>query len=206
MFYKKSNLCFMLFCCSIVLLTACDKISDELPESSSTEGQFLNLNKGSSWNYSLNGADTFTVVTASDSSKPAFNKVYTVFHNLYLGSVTRSYFTYRLGNYYSLITNTPGVYEEVVYLKDSMEIGKKWNSTVLIGGNPYLHEYEVLENNLSITVNGTEFKQVVHVKLKVTSTGYSSDCYYAPKIGLIKNAEIIGGNSFVSEIRGYTLK
>jgi len=189
-----------------IIVSSCGTSDEDQPGSISTKGQFLNLNKGSSWNYSLNGSDTFTVVTASDTSKASFNKVYTLFHNVYLGSVSRSYFTYRSGNYYSLVTNTPGVFDEVVYLKDSIELGKQWKSSVLIGGNPYLHEYEVIENNLSLTVKGVVFNNVVHVKLKVVSTGYSSDSYYAPKVGLIKSFEIISGNSFLSEIRGYSLK
>ena len=178
--------------------------SDIIPVSNA--GQYLNLNTGSSWEYSADGSTNTTVVKVTDSTKLAFTKNYKIFHSTTLGVTTSNYYTYKNGNYYLLIAKTAGGYEELIYLKDSSEVGKKWSATVSPNGTSVVYNYEVKENGLTQTINGTTYTNVVHVKLTVPISGYTADAYYAPKVGLIKSDAITSGVTSKTELKSYTLK
>ncbi len=190
---------------SALTFNACkDSSSDTVPVS--TAGQYLNLNAGSTWEYSTDGSANTAVVTVIDSTKLAFTKNYKVFHSATLGTTSSNYYTYKNGNYYLLIAKTAGGYEELVYLKDSSEVGKKWSATVSPSGTAVVYNYEVKENGLTKTINSTTYTNVVHLKLTVPISGYMADAYYAPKVGLIKSDAVNSGVTSITELKSYSLK
>jgi len=197
---------FILILVVFTLIVQSCKKSDPPKTNTSTAGQFLNQKTGSTWKYTTNNADSLNKVLVLDSSKLAYGKNYTVFYSLFSGSTTRNFYTYKQGNYYSLVASTANTYEEIIYLKDSTEIGKKWKKSINIGGTSYLYEYAIVANNIDITVNGLNFTNVVMVKLTIESTGYSAFSYYAPSVGLIKTDEVIASVPYTTEIKSYTLK
>ena len=89
-------------------------------------------------------------------------------------------------------------------LVDSAEVGEQWNNNVsytisytpITAGFPEIpdidfsanYAFEMMGRDLSRTVEGTEYQNVLHVKLTLTAAGNLStvDYYYAKDIGLIE--------------------
>ena len=182
------------------------KETDPEPPKTLEAGGFLNLNKGSTWDYITDGSANPNTITVTDSSKLAFGKDYTIFHSTIQGTTSRVFYAFKNGNYYLLVATTATDYEELVYLKDSIEVGKKWTTSVTSSGVPVIHNYEVLENGLTKTVNGMNFTDVVHVKLTIPISGYTADAYYAPNVGLIKSDEVSVGITYATELKSYIMK
>ena len=135
-----------------------------------------------------------------------FSKNYKVFYTTVSGVTSRSYYTFKNGNYYLLVPTSTTTFEELIYLKDSNSVGKKWSLSINYNGSPVVHNYEVIENGISKTINGLNFSNVVHVKLSIPVSGYVANSYYSPKVGLIKTDELSGGNTYVTEIKSYSIK
>ncbi len=112
---------------------SCKESGPEPDEPKDKSGQFLNLNVGSNWEYSTDSAINTTIVKVVDSTKIMNSKTYKIFHSTYQGALTRNFYSYKNGNYYLLVESTTGNYEELVYLKDSNEVGKKWSQTLNLG-------------------------------------------------------------------------
>ena len=200
-FLKKMLLATVVFV-SIFSFHSCKtKDSDTQPDPVSTDGQYLNLNNGSNWEYVINGSSNTTTVEVIDSTKILFSKSYRQFLSTDSTGSSKNYYAYKDGSYYSLYVGLNGN-EELVYLKDSNEVGKKWVSVVTSAGFKIHYMYEVKENNLTKIVNGVTYSNVIHVKLTIQESGYIADSYYAPKVGLIKS----DAASSITELKKYTLK
>lgn len=172
-------------------------------------GDYLNLNIGSSWNYSTTGsATTAFKVTAEDSMYIYKSLNYRLFKTNTAGAITRNYYNYKNGNYSVLVMDADGTMQDIVYLKDSTQVGKRWSKSIKgAGGIMKAYNYEVIDNN-NKTVAGTNYTQVVHVRLTIPSTAYTSDAYYAPKIGLILSDDdyASSGSNYHTELTSHTLK
>lgn len=185
---------------SLNTLNSCkDKGSDTIVIS--TAGQYLNQAVGSNWEYFFNGSSNTITVKVIDSTKMLLAKTYRQFLSTDSTGSSTNYYAYKDGSYYSLYIGSNGK-EELIYLKDSNEVGKKWVSVVTSAGFKIPYSYEVIENNLTKIVNGITYNNVVHVKLTIQTTGYIVDSYYSPKVGLIKS----DAASSITELKKYTLK
>jgi hypothetical protein len=190
---------------SMVTLFACK--SDEAdPTPVSTAGQYLTLHPGSKWEYIEKDSGFINSIVVLDSARTAFAKTYLAFKSSYRGYNSKNYYAYKNGNYFILIPGNGSADQELIYLKDSTALGTKWSATATINSASLLHEYEVVETNLNKTVNGLSFSNVVHVRLKIVSTGYVGDFYYAPNAGLIKSDEVIASVNYGYELKSYQLK
>ncbi len=202
---------FLVICFSIVLLLTTCLISsctkDVITPAGNTNGQYLNSNKGSSWDYIIDSAGNSSKVEVTDSIVIAFGKKFTNFHNTYpSGTVYRNFYAYQDGQYSLMITSAAGTQQELIYLKDNVKEGDKWSNTVTPVSTPLLYEYEVTGIGGTRMVNSSTFTGVVRVHCVVASINYQSDAYYAPSIGLIDLEEDYSTVKYTAKLKSYILK
>jgi hypothetical protein len=108
-----------------------------------------------------------------------------------------------------VITSSAGLQQELIYLKDKVMVGDKWNSVITPLTTPFNYEYEVKGIGLTRMVNGNTFNQVVWVHCNVSSGStvtYQSDAYYAPSVGLIELEEDYKTVKYSTKLKSYLLK
>jgi hypothetical protein len=172
-------------------------------------GEYLNSNVGSNWSYSTTGTSSSNwTVKVEDSSVLYLSNKFQMYKTNTAGVITRNYYRYSKGNYSVLVLDADGATQEIVYLKDSTQTGKKWSKSIKgLGGILKQYNYEVIETG-SKTVGSKSFENVVHIRLNIPSMGYTSDAYYAPKVGLIMVDDDYASSSsaYHTEIKSYDLK
>jgi hypothetical protein len=208
---KKNIKTFLIASFSIVLVSSTCFISsctkDVITPAVNTNGQYLNSNKGSMWDYTIDSAGNTSNVEVTDSIVMAFGKRFTNFHNTYpSGTVYRNFYTYQDGQYSMMITSAAGTQQELIYLKDNVKVGDKWNNTVTPVSTPLLYEYEVTGIGLNKMVNTLTFSEVVKVHCTISSINYQSDAFYAPKVGLIQLEEDYTSAKYSTKLKSYLLK
>jgi len=208
---KKNIKTFLIASFSIVLVSSTCFISsctkDVITPAVNTNGQYLNSNKGSMWDYTIDSAGNTSKVEVTDSIVMAFGKRFTNFHNTYpSGTVYRNFYTYQDGQYSIMITSAAGTQQELIYLKDNVKVGDKWNNTVTPVSTPLLYEYEVTGIGLNKMVNTLTFSEVVKVHCTISSINYQSDAFYAPKVGLIQLDEDYTSAKYSTKLKSYLLK
>jgi len=208
---KKNIKTFLIASFSIVLVSSTCFISsctkDVITPAVNTNGQYLNSNKGSMWDYTIDSAGNTSKVEVTDSIVMAFGKRFTNFHNTYpSGTVYRNFYTYQDGQYSMMITSAAGTQQELIYLKDNVKVGDKWNNTVTPVSTPLLYEYEVTGIGLNKMVNTLTFSEVVKVHCTISSINYQSDAFYAPKVGLIQLEEDYTSAKYSTKLKSYLLK
>jgi hypothetical protein len=208
---KKNIKTFLIASFSIVLVSSTCFISsctkDVITPAVNTNGQYLNSNKGSMWDYTIDIAGNTSKVEVTDSIVMAFGKRFTNFHNTYpSGTVYRNFYTYQDGQYSMMITSAAGTQQELIYLKDNVKVGDKWNNTVTPVSTPLLYEYEVTGIGLNKMVNTLTFSEVVKVHCTISSINYQSDAFYAPKVGLIQLEEDYTSAKYSTKLKSYLLK
>jgi hypothetical protein len=208
---KKNIKTFLIASFSIVLVSSTCFISsctkDVITPAVNTNGQYLNSNKGSMWDYTIDSAGNTSKVEVTDSIVMAFGKRFTNFHNTYpSGTVYRNFYTYQDGQYSMMITSAAGTQQELIYLKDNVKVGDKWNNTVTPVSTPLLYEYEVTGIGLNKMVNTLTFSEVVKVHCTISSINYQSDAFYAPKVGLIQLEEDYTSAKYSTKLKTYLLK
>jgi hypothetical protein len=208
---KKNIKTFLIASFSIVLVSSTCFISsctkDVITPAVNTNGQYLNSNKGSMWDYTIDSAGNTSKVEVTDSIVMAFGKRFTNFHNTYpSGTVYRNFYTYQDGQYSMMITSAAGTQQELIYLKDNVKVGDKWNNTVTPVSTPLLYEYEVTGIGGTRMVNSLTFSDVVRVHCTIASINYQSDAYYAPKVGLIELEEVYTTSKYSTKLKSYLLK
>jgi hypothetical protein len=190
---------------STCLFSSCTK--DEVKPAPNANGQYLNLNKGSLWDYTIDSAGNTSKVEVTDSIVMAFGKKFTNFHNTYpSGTVYRNFYAYQDGQYSWMITSAAGTQQELIYLKDNVKEGDKWSITVTPVSTPLLYEYEVIGIDGTRLVNSLTFTGVVRVRCSITSINYQSVAYYAPKVGLIELEEVYTTAKSSTKLKSYLLK
>lgn len=118
------------------------------------------------------------------------------------------------------LTGTQTGYEFIV-LKDNIATGETWNGTysqtTTYTGIPALivntvYTGTILEKNVSATVDGESYSDVI--KVKITQTGtftgapavtVNSEYWFARNVGIIKTVSTSNGTSYTSTLVDYTL-
>lgn len=172
-------------------------------------GSYINSNVGSSWDYATTGTSNTNFTVTVEDSVFSFNAMnFRLFKTNTAGVVSRNYYNYRNGNYSVLVLDAVGVTQEIVYLKDSTQVGMKWSKSIKgAGGIMKDYNYQVIEN-IDKTLGGITYKQVAHIRLNIPSTGFTSDAYYAPKVGLILSDNIYASSNsnYHTELKSCALK
>lgn len=205
----------MFFCSVVVLFSQCKK--DITPDPIPVAKTYLPLSSGSTFSYrSIVNSDTsdYTLtVTSGDSvvkGKSYVKLTSSDGKTRYRDRIDSNYF--QIAGYPSL----PGspVYEEN-YLKANVAVNATWTSffslTNPLGFPPEfiaVATYKLVSKGSSLTVNGTIFKDVIHVRLTDVSayndstlappaavTGIATgDFYYALGVGLIQGSLSVPDN------------
>lgn len=110
---------------------------------------------------------------------------------------------------------------EYIVLKDNIPVGSTWNGTysqtTTYAGIPAItistnYSGEILEKNVSATVNGEVYSDVIKVKITqiasmagAPSTTAVTEYWFAKNVGIIKSITLSGGTTFTSILVDYTL-
>ena len=193
-----------------------------------TAGNYQPATKDSYWKYKAVGPTTFEFTSTSTGVKKTVDGIsYTVFKNFdhatptqfqepMYGMKGRDYFSAFKG----VSPNTGASFDMVFrYLNDTAAVGYKWDHKAG-QGNGFVANIrgEIIEKNMTITVAGKTYKEVIHTRMKfeyelpglgdVLAATY--DYYAANNVGLVKSVTtfppMFGGQSGVSELTEYAIK
>jgi hypothetical protein len=200
------KLIFALF--SLLVLAISCKKDDEDPVA--TPLPYMNMNSGTTWYYDISTTDTSgNVTTVADTATVGVDtsinsKTYKIVNHT---SGAASYYNLT-GNDYYQFQNLPAPLNtavEALYLKDNVGQGTSWTQTVNvdIGGVPLpiTLTYTLTEKDITKTVNGISYPEVIGVKTDISSSllpgAISSDIknYYARGAGLIEAHYLINVTS-----------
>lgn len=192
----------------IILFSACKK-DDSNPTVNPSGDVYINTSDGSSWTYQQTDAtgpnpntSNYTV-TSSPNDTTINSRKYHIYNYSYGGA---EYLSNSGSEYYQYdsIPVSGGIKIDRLYLKDNIAVGTSWNQNfnLTIPGFPLpvslVVTNKIVEKGGSRTVNGTEYKDVIHVSTSLSSalipaSSFTSaiDSYYAPKVGLIENTSQI---------------
>ena len=188
--------------------SACKK-DDNNPGPPASE-TYLNTATGSTWNYHMDDNSTGTtmsedyVITSTDRDTTINSKTY----HVYTTSYGENQYKALLGNDYyqydSLPTGIGSGAIERLYLKDNVAAGATWSQSITIDVPgaptpiPFTITNTLAEKDISRTVNGTVYEEVIHVSTAITSSWIPSSSlttsihsYFAPKYGLIENSNTV---------------
>jgi hypothetical protein len=192
-----------IFALSLVSLS-CKK--DSTPAPVIPVDKYMTFTTGSSWNFekvsnpsSASPVTTNYSITSSSRDTAINTKQYHVFSNNNGGA--NEYFYNNGNDYYTYRTLPSGLgseYVEILYLKDNAAVNTQWAQTYPITylGVPLniILTNKIEERDLTKTVNGKDYTNVVRVSTNITVTGIpfpytltdEINYYYAPKYGVIK--------------------
>lgn len=225
----------MAFFAAITLFVQCKKDSGSENNPPVTPKNYLPVTAGSTFTYHsvINTSATDYTLTATSGDSLVNGKSYTKF----TGSDGETRYYRRVGvNYYqvSSLPTLPGspVFEDN-YLNDSLPVNATWNVqfqfTNPLGFPAQLTAvgiYKIIEKGISLPVNGTTYKDVIHVRLTDVSgyavlsdpplvTGVATgDFYYSQGVGLVQGSLAVADNSSygiaaynkVESLKAYTVK
>lgn len=193
---------------AIIFNVSCSK--DDPNPNPPGNSSYVNTASGSTWTYHLEDMSTGStvasdyVITSTDRDTSIASKTYHVFNttlggNQYLGKVGNEYYQYD-----SLPAAIGSAAIERLYLKDNVSAGATWTQSINIPvpGSPIPIPFTIAntlaEKDISRTVNGTNYTNVIHVSTAITSAlipaaslQTSINSFYAPGVGLIENTNTI---------------
>ncbi len=187
-------------CCTIIV-SSCQKEADLtiVPPVTDTTGiplseTYLPLTRGTFWIYAdsgfSNSNDTITMIGEKDT---IINTIpYSKVHNHSAIADNDSYYGLQSHNYY-LYGEQNGVQVTMLMLNDTTSIGNGWVFDMgLVNGLPGRGIGKMIEKNISYTVKGKVYNNVIHDKYTIqynllgSFTDFGSyDFYFAKGIGLI---------------------
>jgi hypothetical protein len=185
-----------------LFLYSCVKESSNIPNQGS-KANYQPTTAGCEWNYRVTGTSNYVyTLKAEDRDSIINNKPYRVFSN----NKDPNEYYYKTGGDYSRYANPPEFNfqpVDMLYLRDYLGVGQEWlevkSIKVPVGGVDVNVNAEVTikieEKDISYQVNGTTYKNVIHLSVKpefkalLIPIGNTSDIhyYYADSIGLIYN-------------------
>ena len=206
----------LLFLCAT--LFSCKK-SSETPDSGNNSYQ--PVSKGSYWKYSNTsrfGTSLSTITMTGEKATIAEGRVFHQYTVTYSGSVSTGY-----GYFYAesgmVMSVTVPMDGESLFLKEGAAVGETWllkkplspAATGIIDfpyTEPYVIIVKVIERDISRTVAGKTFKNVIHTQhIKQLNSGATislEDYYIAKGVGMIEH-DSEGGNN-TSLLVDYTIK
>ena len=176
---------------------------------------YMSITTSSTWQYKLDdniGATSVNyLITATDRDTIVGSRTYKVFSNS--STAGSEYYHISSGNYYNyrnLGASLGNNKLEILYLKDNLNAGAKWEETfnLTIPGLPLPVSVKldntIAEKGITRTVNGITYKDVIHVTTylsssAIPSSNLTSDIqnYYAPKVGAIETTYKLNLNYLV---------
>jgi hypothetical protein len=162
-----------------------------------TSGAYQAYTKGSYWKYKDSATGGFTTMTATDKTKTINGRNYTAFLQANATQSDTAYYAnenHDYYNYFDVKSNTSGATMLLHYLNDTATVGRSWQYAAGQGNGfaAYIRT-TTLEKNISLTVNGKTYNNVIHTNLDLmydvlgTLDKWASYEYYVAKdVGLIR--------------------
>ena len=229
---KKYIIPFGLLLIAITFISCSNDSSDNSSVQDST-GDYWPTSVDNNWVYTQDGADTsIKIITTEDVNG---NKYYEFNQLPIFGRAIEDYPTFSIkknkGDYYikvGEINSTAGGVTtkitgyEFLFFKDYLNVNETWQGTYTYtlssnGASPRLartegtYTGEILEKGISLTVNGTVFKEVIKFRFKQIIDGkddawptwdYSTDYWIAKDVGIIKFSNDVN----ISEHKSHLIK
>lgn len=206
-----------------VVSSSCKKESSTKDEDTivKTQDTYQPLSAGSYWKYTNtfgNSTETATN-TITGKSKKINNKTYYEISQASKSTGTQLGYLYNDDHSYMIRASTymNGVVIELQYLTDNLAVGKTWTVPITdngqVNGIPARVIGKILEKNISHTVNGKAFINVIHssLDLQYDLGGYSTvityEFYVAKGVGIIHTKSSSGGVVVAtSKLTEYSIK
>ncbi len=180
----------------------------------------MSLSAGSTWIYETtsNAITASNTVTSTNRDTTIGGKTYHVFTNS--NASGNDYYNITGNDYYTFrnLTALGGSPIESIYLKDNAAVGINWAQTISITFTglpvpvPVTITNTVAEKDISKTVNGKVYTNVIHITTTLVVTGVPASSlttdiqsYYAPKVGLIEGKTKITAPSFSINVNQSTI-
>jgi hypothetical protein len=227
---KKINLALLVFFASLFLISCQKEVSTELgPQTGGTgagSGNKTSYNpttSGSWWKYK----DTASGMISTDTMLKRTNTINGIVYTAMIGqnamlkdtawvaSPQPNYYMYEKG----VSPNTGASYDMLFhYLNDTAAVGSNWQYTAGQGnGFTALIQTTIVERNISLTVAGKSYSNVIHTRLVLTYDVYGSsldamayDYFTAKGIGIIKvrseGLTLLSGFKACSDLVDYSIK
>ncbi|HZX58723.1 MAG TPA: hypothetical protein VFE54_08355 [Mucilaginibacter sp.] len=202
----------IIFCCF-----ACKKEANQNPAA----GEYLPLTDGSTWKYKYasdgGSADTLTIKMTGGTTL-INGKTYYNAASTYKQGTSLGYF-YAGNHIYATRTVDEGLGSiELQLLNDTASVGYQWLTVPTengqLGGTPVQTINTIKEKNITRTLNGKTFNNVIHTQVQLqhnNGSGFATtvtyDFYLAKGIGLIENDSNTLDTLFETEtLFDYTVK
>jgi hypothetical protein len=202
----------------VLLSISCKKKNDSSPAPVPATTNYQPVTSGSTWTYSSaysTGSSNYTLTATSKDS--VFNgRTYKVFSN---SNGANEYYCISGSDYYRYaFVNALNQSVDLLYLKDNAAVGDKWSDTknITIQGVAVtaVIETKIAEKNISYSVNGKTYTNVIHIKvspafsvgsLSIVTTTNDVNYYFAKGVGLIySNVNISVTQPFPFTVTGET--
>jgi hypothetical protein len=222
---------------TILLATSCQKeIEDPLftensnpnPTTGNTAGNYQPTTKNSYWKYKITSnyePERTSMYTATATKQTIGTIPYDVFTNSPAASgFENTYLGQKNHNHFNLVKgaspNTGALVDiALLYLNDTASVGYKWDYDAgQANGIAAKTLGVVLEKNISLTIEGKTFKNVIHTQVElqyeVPGFGFMTfityDNYIAKDIGIIRidalSDAMMGGVHSTSDLIEYSIK
>jgi hypothetical protein len=188
----------------LLLMISCKKNTTNPPQNE----DYRTISPGSTWNYHETNSSGPTPVnkdytlTSTSRDTSINSRTYHIFSN----SAGRDQYLNTNGSDYYQFDSLPAGFGttvfEKLYLIDIAPVGISWTQTISVTLSgvplPVTVTYNIAEKDISRTVNGTNYTDVIHVTTSITSSLIPAaalttniNSYYAEKYGLIESSSII---------------
>ncbi len=159
---------YLIWCLVIGTLVSCD-VKENSDPTPAAEQDYLPTSVGTTWTYG--GTMPYTA-TITGATKNINGKVYSEAETKQGSSVSKSYLL-KENKAYTAIGMVQGMGSlAMVILKEDAAVGDSWEQTTITNGVNTKLTFTIAEKNISKTVGGKSFDDVIHVNLKY---GYSFD-------------------------------
>jgi hypothetical protein len=181
----------LIWCLVLGTLVSCHKEDDPEPEPVSAAAQdYIPTTAKSTWSYG--GTSPYTL-TATGVTKVINGKTYHEMENKQGSTINKSYLLKENGVYTAvgLLPNTETL--EIAILKENAPVGQSWEYTATQEGVDTKMKLSIVEKDISKTVEGKTYKNVIQVKMEYSYSFMGIDMgvvatshyFFAKGVGLI---------------------
>ena len=207
----------------LLLIAGCKLDKPDYTNFLATANSYQPVTKGSYWTYQENASgDLDTSTTTITGFSTAINgRAYYQVSTSYRSQVfpTDSGYFSNSGHIYTTLGKSESDTLETYYLNDTTAVNGSWiakvNGSGTLSGYPARFAGQIVEKNISRTVNGKSFVNVIHTKGYLqydygTGSGYTTvisfDYFVAKGIGIIEEDASGSGFTTVRTILDYSIK
>jgi hypothetical protein len=180
----------MIWCLVVGTLVSCSKDAADPAPAPTVEQDYMPTTAKSTWTY---GGSSPYILTVTGATKVINGKTFYEMETKD-GATTRKSYLLKDNGVYTGIGLVPiSGSLEITILKDKAPVGESWEQISTINGVDTKIKLVIVEKDLSKTVEGKTYKNVIHVKMETTMSfmgeeidlGLTSHFYFAKGVGLI---------------------